>query len=97
MSLELQFHPIAVKGFCNFNMTSNNRGEYNWTETTGGNSIMLPCTFGGESLEPTATRFCNGSRQDWEAPILTMCFTEITSNIQEIGMVSFLNSLSFQP
>ena len=79
----------AVNGFCNFNMTSNNRGQYNWTETFAGNSIVLPCTFGGESMEPTATRFCSGSQQDWEAPVLTMCFTEVTSNIQRIGMVSF--------
>ena len=78
-------------------MTSNNRGEYNWTETRGGNSVVLPCTFGIESMELTATRFCNGAQQDWEAPVLTMCLTEVTSNIQEIGRVSFLNSLSFQP
>ena len=89
--------PHAVNGFCNFNMTSNNRGEYNWTETPGGFSVMLPCTFGGESMEQNATRFCSGAQQDWEAPVLTMCFTEVTSNIQGIGMVSFLNSLSFQP
>ena len=76
-------------------MTSNNRGEYDWPETTGGNSSMLPCTFGGESMEPTAMRFCNGSQQDWEAPVLTMCFTEITSNIQEIGMVSFFKLAKF--
>ena len=86
--LRIIISPHAVNGFCNFNMTSNNRGEYNWTETSGGNSIMMPCTFGGESMGATAMRFCNGSQQDWEAPVLTMCFTEITSNIQEIGMVS---------
>ena len=78
-------------------MTLNNRGEYNWTETFGGNYVMLPCTFSGESMESTAMRFCNESQQDWEAPVLTMCFTEVTSNIQGIGRVSFLNSLSFQP
>jgi len=78
-------------------MTSSNRGEYNWTETFGGNSVMLPCTFGGRIMESNATRFCNGSQQDWEAPVLSICFTEVTSNIQGIGMVSFLNSLSFQP
>ena len=87
----------AENGFCNFNMTSNNRGEYNWTETFGDNSTVLPCTFGSESMEPTAMRFCNGTQQDWEAPVLTMCFTEVTRNIQGIGRVSFLNSLSFQP
>ena len=85
----------VVNGFCNFNMTSNNRGEYNWTETSAGNSTMLPCTFGGESMEPTATRFCSGSQQDWEAPVLTMCFTEITSNIQGIGMVSLFKLSKF--
>ena len=84
---------------CKFEVTSNNRGEYNWPATDAGNSTVLNCTFGGfNGMESTALRLCNASLEDWEDPNLDMCFTKVTSTIQRIGEVAklFLISLSYQ-
>lgn len=86
---------LTESGFCNFEETDSNRGEYNWPETVAGKAVSLPCTFSGlNGPEAVATRVCNGSMQQWEMPILNECFTEVTSDIQRIGEVNlsqFLN------
>ena len=80
---------ISLYAGCRFEVTSNNRGEYNWPVTDAGNSTVLNCTFGGfNGVESTALRFCNASLQEWEDPNLDMCFTEVTSAIKRIGEVA---------
>ena len=82
---------IPVYAGCFFNVTSNNRGVYNWLATVAGNSVVLNCVFGGfNGTESTAMRLCNESLQDWEDPNLDVCFTEVTSIIQRIGEVAKL-------
>ena len=86
---------LTESGFCNFEVTDSNRGEYDWPETVAGRAVSLPCTFSGlNGPEAVATRVCNESMRQWEIPILNECFTEVTSDIQRIGEVNlsqFLN------
>ena len=92
---ELRIIMFAGSGFCNFDITNDNDlGEYSWNETPIGDfAPPISCTFGGfNGMESTATRLCSESLQDWEGPNLDMCFTEVTSNIQLIGEVSFTYS-----
>ena len=82
-------------GFCNFEVTDSNRGEYSWPETVAGRVVSLPCTFGGSNgPEAVATRVCNEPMRQWEVPILNECFTEVTGGIQRIGEVNFTQLLN---
>ena len=85
----------AENGFCNFEVTDSNRGEYSWSETVAGRGVSLPCTFGGSNgPEAVALRVCNEAMRQWEVPILNECFTEVTGDIQRIGEVNFTQFLN---
>lgn len=74
------------EGFCNPDTTETRYGTYVWPETEVGQVVQMSCVFGSVTDQASVSRECVGIDQ-WMIGINPgLCFSEVTIQIQFIGV-----------
>ena len=81
------FIDLAVEyGFCDYEVTITNRGNYTWVETEGNSDVSLDCQLGpAEGVEEPALaiRTCDPFGE-WQDSVLDQCITIISSRLRQL-------------
>lgn len=77
---------IIDEGFCNPDETETRYGTYVWPETEIGETVQMNCVFGSVLDGASVSRQCVGINQWMDGINPGQCFSEVTLEIQAIGV-----------
>ncbi len=74
------------EGFCNPDTTDTRYGTYIWPETEVGEIVPMNCVFGSVTDQASVSRECVGIDQWMDGINPGQCFSQVTLEIQTIGV-----------